>query len=105
MGACSLLNDAAQFSGVDKMTNEEKRLLEKLSLGEFDGVVGNCLSTQGGSTIWTVIKDGVPKRIKQGLGVDSLTVRKTSISLGQNMCLIVGKLRAKESSFFASSVG
>lgn len=50
------------------MTNEEERLLEKLSLGEFDGVVGNCLTTQGGSTIWTVIKDGVPKRIKQGPG-------------------------------------
>lgn len=50
------------------MTKEEKRFLERFSLGELDGVVGNCLTTQGGSTVWTVIKDGIPRRIKQGPG-------------------------------------
>ena len=48
------------------MTNEEKKLLSKLNKGLLDGIVGNNLSTTGGSTIWMSIKNGVPKQFKQG---------------------------------------
>jgi len=34
----------------------------------MDGRVGNDLHTQGGSTIWTEIKEGNPVRYKQGPG-------------------------------------
>lgn len=33
------------------MTNEEKNLLEKLASGALDGIVGNDITTSGGSTI------------------------------------------------------
>ena len=49
-----------------KITSEEKTLLEKLSLGLFDGCVGNQLLTTGGSAIWKTIKNGVPVMLKQG---------------------------------------
>lgn len=48
------------------ISKEEKKLLSKLSKGLLDGFVGNDLHTTGGSTVWTVIKNGVPVRLKQG---------------------------------------
>lgn len=50
------------------MTNEEKSLLDRLALGELDGFVGNNLITDGGSTVWKAIKNGVPRMFKQGPG-------------------------------------
>ena len=49
-------------------TNEETALLQKLSSGELDGLVGDAYYTPGGSTIWTEIKDGNPVRYKKGPG-------------------------------------
>ena len=48
------------------MTNEEKDLLKRLATGALDGFVGDDLTTSGGSTVWKVIKNGVPTMIKQG---------------------------------------
>lgn len=48
------------------MTSEEKALLEKLESGLLDGFVGNELTTDGGSTIWKSIKNGIPTMFKQG---------------------------------------
>lgn len=48
------------------MTSEEKELLKLLDSGALDGVVGNELITSGKSAVMKVIKDGVPKMIKQG---------------------------------------
>lgn len=50
------------------MTSEERELLKRMDAGELDGVVGNMLQTDGGSTVWTTIKDGIPARFKQGPG-------------------------------------
>lgn len=50
------------------LTNEEKSLLEKLLSGALDGYVGNDMTTSGGSTVWTAIKNGIPGRYKQGPG-------------------------------------
>ena len=50
------------------MTIEEKTLLSKLASGALDGCVGNDLTTSGGSSIWKVIKNGVPVMLKQGPG-------------------------------------
>ena len=50
------------------MTNEEKNLLEKLASGALDGIVGDDLTTPGGSTVWTAIKNGLPVMFKQGPG-------------------------------------
>ena len=50
------------------MTNEEKKLLEKMASGALDGVVGKDLTTAGGSTIRKVIEDGLPTMFKQGPG-------------------------------------
>ena len=50
------------------MTKEEKNLLQKLASGALDGIVGDDLTTKGGSTIWTAIKDGLPAMVKQGPG-------------------------------------
>ena len=49
-----------------KKTEEEKRLLAKLASGLLDGLVGDDLTTSGGSTVWTAIKNGIPSRYKQG---------------------------------------
>ena len=49
-------------------TNEEKNLLKKLASGVLDGFVGDDLTTSGGSTVWAVIKNGTPVRLKQGPG-------------------------------------
>lgn len=48
------------------MTKEEKGLLEKLASGALDGFVGDDLVTEGKSTIWKVIKNGLPSMFKQG---------------------------------------
>ena len=48
------------------MTNEEKKLLQKLASGELDGFVGNDVATSGGSTVWKAIKNGLPAMFKQG---------------------------------------
>ncbi|WP_295340287.1 hypothetical protein [uncultured Subdoligranulum sp.] len=45
------------------MTKEE--LLEKLASGALDGLVGDDL-VSGKSTVWKVIKNGVPVMFKQG---------------------------------------
>ncbi len=50
------------------MTNEEKKLLKRLNAGELDGLVGDDITTKGGSRVWTSIKDGIPTRYKQGPG-------------------------------------
>ena len=50
------------------MTNEERNLLEKLASGALDGIVGDELTTSGGSTIWKAIKNGIPTEFKQGPG-------------------------------------
>lgn len=49
-------------------TKEEKNLLAKLLSGVLDGQVGNDLTTTGGSTVWTAIKNGKPIQFKQGPG-------------------------------------
>lgn len=38
------------------MTNEEKNLLEKLTSGALDGIVGDDVTTSGGSTVWKAKK-------------------------------------------------
>ncbi len=50
------------------MTNEEKNLLEKLTSGALDGIVGDDVTTSGGSTVWKAIKNGLPVMFKQGPG-------------------------------------
>jgi len=37
------------------MTNEEKELLRRLASGALDGIVGNDLTTSGGSSVWKAI--------------------------------------------------
>ena len=49
-------------------SRQERGLLAKLASGALDGFVGNGLTTSGGSTIWTEIKDGIPVRYKKGPG-------------------------------------
>ena len=49
-------------------TDEENALLQKLSAGELDGLVGNVIFTTGNSSVWTEIRDGNPVRYKQGPG-------------------------------------
>lgn len=48
------------------ISKEEKNLLSKLSKGLLDGIVGNDLTTSGGSTVWMRIKNGNPMQLKQG---------------------------------------
>lgn len=50
------------------MTNEEKELLRRLASGALDGIVGNDLTTSGGSSVWKAIKNGIPAMFKQGPG-------------------------------------
>ena len=50
------------------MTNEEKKLLEKLASGALDGIVGDDITTSGGSTVWKAIKNSLPAMFKQGPG-------------------------------------
>ncbi len=50
------------------MTNEEKELLRRLASGALDGIVGNGLTTSGGSSVWKAIKNGIPAMFKQGPG-------------------------------------
>ena len=47
---------------------EEESLLTKMKSGAFDGVIGNVLTTSGGSNVWTEIKNGEPTRYKKGPG-------------------------------------
>lgn len=48
------------------MTSEEKKLLKSLKSGALDGRVGDEFETSGKSSVWTVIKHGIPVRFKQG---------------------------------------
>lgn len=50
------------------MTNEEKNLLDKLASGVLDGLVGDGVTTSGGSTVWKAIKCGLSAMFKQGPG-------------------------------------
>lgn len=47
-------------------TSEEKRLLDKFFSGALDGIVGDIFTTSGGSSVWTIIKNGRITRYKQG---------------------------------------
>ena len=47
------------------MTNEEKNLLEKLASEALDRMVGNDITTFGGSTACKAIKNGLPAMFKQ----------------------------------------
>lgn len=49
-----------------RLSDQEKELLERLEDGEFDGQVGDELTTSGGSTVWFEIEDGVPRQYKEG---------------------------------------
>ena len=49
-------------------SKEEKNLIAKFLSGVLDGQVGNDFITDGGSTVWTMIKDGKIIRYKQGPG-------------------------------------
>jgi hypothetical protein len=51
-----------------KRSDEEKALLAKLLSGALDGVVGDDLTTNGGSSVWMAIKNGKPARYKRGPG-------------------------------------
>ncbi len=51
-----------------KYNEEERTLLAKMSSGVLDGVVGNSITTSGGSSVWTAIKQGIPTQYKQGPG-------------------------------------
>ena len=42
------------------MTSEERELLKRMDAGELDGMVGDMFQTDGGSTVWTIIKNGIP---------------------------------------------
>lgn len=46
--------------------NLENVLLKKMNSGVFDGQVGDSVSTSGGSTVWTEIRNGIPATYKQG---------------------------------------
>ena len=50
------------------MTNEEKKLLQKLASGVLDGFVGDNVTNSGGSTVWKAIENGIPSMFKQGPG-------------------------------------
>ena len=60
--------DVTEGVTLDVTTKEEKKLLEKLKAGLLDGRVGRDLETSGGSTIWTMIKNGLPGCYKEGPG-------------------------------------
>ena len=49
-----------------RRSKEEIGLLNKLKDGILDGRVGDELTTSGGSTVWTAIKNGIPARYKEG---------------------------------------
>lgn len=49
-----------------RRTTEEKTIIAKILSGVLDGQVGNDFFTDGGSTVWTVIKNGKITRFKQG---------------------------------------
>lgn len=49
-------------------TKEEKNLIEKFLSGMLDGQVGNHFFTSGGSSVWTMIRDGKIIRYKKGPG-------------------------------------
>lgn len=72
------------------MTNEEKNLLQRLKSGALDGIVGDLLETTGGSTVWYVIKNGIPIQYKKGLGGSFLTARRTNRLTGCFMSCING---------------
>lgn len=50
------------------MTSEERNLIERFKNGAFNGVVGDLFGTNGGSTVWTEIRDGKATRYKEGPG-------------------------------------
>lgn len=58
-------------------TSEEKDLLKKLGEGLLDGLVGDDLTTSGGSSVWMVIRDGIPRRLKEGPGSKHFDNRET----------------------------
>ena len=44
----------------------EKGLLKNLASGKLDGIVGDDLTTSGGSSVWMAINGGIPRQFKQG---------------------------------------
>ena len=45
--------------------DKRRNLLKKMTSGELDGFVGDDLTTSGGSSVWQVIKNGIPAMFKQ----------------------------------------
>ena len=56
-------------------SKEEISLLNRLSAGEFDGLIGDVWSS-GKSTCWREIKEGTPVEYKQGPGGKSFDNRE-----------------------------
>lgn len=50
------------------LSREEINLLKKLKDGLLDGLVGDELTTTGGSLVWKEIRDGIPRQLKEGPG-------------------------------------
>lgn len=59
---------AKRIKDILLVVKEEQNLLEKIAKGLLDGRVGPDFETSGGSTVWKVIKDGVPRMFKEGPG-------------------------------------
>ena len=51
-----------------RRTKEENEILKMCREGLLDGLVGKDLITDGGSRVWSQIKEGIPRRYKQGPG-------------------------------------
>ena len=58
------------------MTSEERELLKRMDAGELDGMVGDMFQTDGGSTVWTIIKMGFPSDLSRDPEVSFLTEKK-----------------------------
>ena len=58
--------EPAKAAEVHEFTNEEQNLLNRLSKGELDGVVGDSVFTEGKSEIWSEIRNGTPVIYKEG---------------------------------------
>lgn len=86
-------------------TSEEKNLLAKLLSGVLDGFVGNNIVTSGGSTVWAMIKNGVPVRYKQGPGGRIFNGKENERIAAFYIPFENGSLMRKNSSFCDSLAG
>ncbi len=67
--------------------DEDLVVLEKIKSGVLDGVIGRILTTSGGSSIWTELKEGVITRIKVGPGGKFFDNRETTSYPGKRTVL------------------